>query len=142
MDELDVRIGELFTSDGKINCAQTVMSLSLEMRGESNFGLIKALGALGGGFQCRKTCGALLGGCCAIASYGAKGEVGGEESFEYKPLVTALAEWFENEFGGTDCKDLVIYEPIYTLEFCPGLVRKTFLKCVELLEEANIDPYE
>ena len=143
MDELDVRISELFMGSDRLNCAQTMMSLSLEMRGETNHGLIKALGGLGGGFQCRKSCGTLLGGCCLIAGYGAKGQIGEEESFAYKPLVTALAGWFEEEFGSTDCKDLVDADDrLAVMDFCPTLLKKTFAKCMQLLEDAGIDPTE
>ncbi|NLT58282.1 MAG: C_GCAxxG_C_C family protein [Clostridiales bacterium] len=142
MDELDARIAELFTGADGLNCAQAIMQLSLELRGEHNPGLIRALGGLGGGLGCGKSCGTLLGGCCLLASYGARGALGERERFDCRALVAQLVAWFEQAYGSTDCRDLVAPDPMAIMDVCPGLIRATFLRCMDILNDAGVDPAE
>lgn len=122
-------------------CTQIVMDLSLEMRGREEPFTIRALGALGGGMYARKNCGALTGGACMLASYFPREEGEGEPT-GYRAPIQALVEWFEGEYGSVECRDLVENTRESMMAVCPGLIAGTFAKCVELLEEAGIDPEE
>lgn len=123
------------------NCSQTMMQLSLDMRERDEPFTIRAMGALGGGMHACRTCGTLTGGVCMLASYFTR-EDGENEPEGYKPLATELVEWFENEYGSLECRELVATDVESMLRFCPGLMVRTFEKCVEILEAAGIDPTE
>lgn len=125
-----------------LHCSQIMMLLSLEMRGLSNPELIRALGGLGGGMFCRRTCGTLTGGCCLLSSFGAKGSPEDEQTFDYEPLTEEFLKWFEEEFGSIECQDLVAFERDKILAFCPELIEKSFTKCMEIITAAGIDPYD
>ena len=137
--DLDERIMELL---GKgYHCSQVMMQLSLDLRGIDSPFTMRALGALGGGMFAQRTCGTLTGGVCALSSYFPRGE-GEPEPREYQAPARELVEWFEAENGSADCRDLVQFNMEAIMQFCPGLMARTFEKCAEILEAHGIDPTE
>lgn len=140
MDELEIRARELMAQG--FNCSQIMLILSHDMRNISNPELIKALAGLGGGMSSQLTCGTLTGGCCLISSYIAKGEPGEDPKMPHNEMVKELVNWFKDEFGSLECKDLVELEREKILEFCPGLIAKNFNKAMELLSTRSVDIYE
>ena len=140
MSELHDRITD--TMSRGLHCSQTMLLLANEVRGAHNPDAIRAVGGLGGGMFCGKNCGTLTGGAAILGLYGARGEPGDEPSYDYRAAVKELVAWFEGEFGSVECRDLVSEEREERLRICPGFVEKTFLKCMEILEAAGIDPNE
>ncbi len=121
------------------HCSQTMMQLSLDLRGREEPFTLRALGALGGGMFAQRTCGTLTGGVCALSSYVPCGE-GDPEPKEYQAMAKELVEWFEAENGSLDCRDLVRFDMQSIMDFCPGLMARTFAKVLEILEAHGYDP--
>lgn len=135
--DLQERIMEL--SQTGLHCSQIMMQLSLDLREQEEPFTIRALGALGGGMFARRTCGTLTGAAAMLSSYFPRTE-NQPEPHQYQALARALVEWFEAENKSLECRDLVIFDPPHLLAFCPGLMERTFVKCLNLLEENGIDP--
>lgn len=123
-----------------LHCSQTMMQLSLDLRGIENPLLIRSLGALGGGMFCQRTCGTLTGAVCVLSSYVPRPE-GEPEPKEYQPMSRELVEWFEQENGSLNCCDLVEFKMDKIMAFCPGLMARTFEKVLDILEAHGYDPY-
>lgn len=135
---LSERIMELL---GKgLHCSQIMMQLSLDMRGREEEFTIRALGALGGGMFARRTCGTLTGGVAMLSSYVDR-EEGEPEPVIYKEMARELTDFFEKENGSIECRDIVVFDMEEIMKFCPGLIERTFTKCIEILEKYGIDPY-
>lgn len=137
--EIQERVMELL-GEG-LHCSQVMMQLSLDLRECDQPFTIRALGALGGGMFAQRTCGTLTGGVATLSSYFPRKE-GEREPTGYQALANALVEWFEEEYGSIECRDLVEFDTAPIMNFCPGLMANVFEKCLELLQEAGIDPTE
>lgn len=123
------------------HCSQTMMQLSMDLREIDDPFLIRSLGALGGGMFAQRTCGTLTGAVCALSSYFPRPQ-GEPEPRGYIAPAKELVEWFEQEFGSLDCRDLVEFKMDSIMAFCPGLMARTFEKLLEILEKNGIDPTE
>lgn len=136
--ELSERIMELLQNG--FHCSQVMMQLSLDIRQMEEPFTIRALGALGGGMFARRTCGTLTGGVAMISSYFPR-TAGEPEPMEYREAAKKLVEWFEEENGSIECKDIIEHDMEIILQVCPKIMEKTFLKCLEILEGCGVDPY-
>ncbi|MDO4788361.1 MAG: C-GCAxxG-C-C family protein [Johnsonella sp.] len=123
------------------HCSQIMMQLSLDLRGREEDFTIRSLGALGGGMFAQRTCGTLTGGVALLSSYFKRGE-GEAEPTGYQECANRLVEWFEKEHGSIECRDIVVFKKEEILKVCPGMMERTFIKCMEILEEKEIDPEE
>ena len=124
-------------------CSQIMAILMLEMTGEENPGLIKALGGLNGGVgYSQGCCGCMTGGVCILSYFTGKGEDTGFESPEHKPALGEFTRWFEDEmtadYGGIDCRDITKGNPRKRVELCPQIIASSFEKCVEILQERGL----
>jgi hypothetical protein len=58
-------------------------------------------------------------------------------------MLTQFVEWFEHEFtslyGSINCAEIVQDDARLRLFRCPEIVRRTFEKLKEILEENNFD---
>jgi C_GCAxxG_C_C family probable redox protein len=115
------------------------MWLSLELREISNPLLIRAMGGLALGMFSSRTCGALTGAACVLSSYFPR-EEGESEPDAYRAPVHELVVWFKDQFGSTECIELVENDQGQIQRFCPLLMEKCFAKIAEILEELGIDP--
>ena len=142
MDWLEERIGDLLRE--RYNCAQIMMILSLELRGRENPELVQCMYGLNSGLHSMHVCGTLTGGCCLLASYGdAQRRKDVSRAFlPAKEIVKAYVHWFEKQFGSLICMDLIGGDRYKIREFCPGLIKDNFEKCMEILDESGIDPHE
>lgn len=140
MEDINVRVKDLMVSG--LNCSQTMLFLSQEMRNAENKDVIYAMAGLGGGMSSGKACGALTGGACLISSYIVKDLNDEEAKMLYRKLVKEFVNWFEEEFGSTECRDLVLEDRESRMKFCPDLVAKCFTKAMEILSDNGIDVYE
>jgi C_GCAxxG_C_C family probable redox protein len=121
------------------HCSQVMMALSMKMRGIDDPFTIRAMGALANGMFARRTCGTLTGGVCALSSYFPR-RSGEAEPSGYKAPAQEFTEWFEQENGSLECRDLVEADPAKMMQFCPDLMEKSFEKILEILESHGIDP--
>jgi len=121
-------------------CSQILAILMLELRGEENPGLVKAMGGLNGGVGFSQgCCGCLSGGACLISYFTGKGEDTERDDVQHKPAMAEFTQWFEEEvasdYGGIDCRDITKGNPAKRVEYCPQIIASTFEKCMEILEE-------
>ncbi len=124
-------------------CGQILAKLMLEMTGEDNPGLVKAMGGLNGGVGFSKgCCGCMTGGACLISYFTGKGEDTGFEDPQHKPALAEFTRWFQDEiaadYGGINCEDITCGNPAKRVELCPQLIASSYEKCVEILEDRGL----
>jgi hypothetical protein len=117
--------------------------LMLEMTGEENPGLVKALGGLNGGVgYSQGCCGCMTGGVCVLSYFTGKGEDTESEDANHKPAMAEFTHWFEEEmtaeYGGIDCRDITKGNPANRVEYCPQIIAASFEKCVEILQNRGL----
>jgi hypothetical protein len=143
MDEITIKMLRLAAQG--FRCSQIIIILGLEIKGESNPSLVKAMAGLAGGCGSGKgSCGALTGGSCLLALFLGKGTAAEEASDLLLPMLEELVEWFESEVGekcgGLDCNS--IRHTQANGADCPGcsaITRAVYDKCLALLTRTDID---
>ena len=76
-------------------CSQIVVLLGLEVRGEENPALVRALAGLSyGGGGGRGSCGAFTGACCLLGLFAGRGRAEEEESPHLMLMLEELSDWF------------------------------------------------
>jgi hypothetical protein len=125
-------------------CSQIVLHLALDLQGQENPGLLRAMSGLCNGFSATKgACGALTGAACLLAFYAGKGTAS-EEAHDRLPLMQSeLAAWFEasatTRFGGINCSDIVSDGRPDT-SVCGFLVGECYGRAMAILVENGFDP--
>ncbi len=107
-------------------CAQVMLHAGLTMRGEQNDQLVHAVRTLCTGMQQKKTCGAITGGAVMLGLW---------DSPKAGAMVRELNAWFEQEFGSTQCADLMAMRRENEKYSCNNLIRASIHKCQDMLEE-------
>ncbi|HOR84929.1 MAG TPA: C-GCAxxG-C-C family protein [Bacillota bacterium] len=124
-------------------CTQIMLKLALDEEKKENEDLLRAVRGLCMGIGGRqKTCGVLTGGLGIIGLYAAKGKDTEHSKQDYSDMVKEYTEWFENEFGSEECKDIIgIYNFAgdaggsgYMVK-CGDILMKSYEKAVEILAE-------
>ena len=121
------------------SCAQIMVLLALELRGESNPALVRSLAGLAYGCGSGAgACGALTGGACVLGLYAGKGQAGEEESPQLLVMLQELSDWFVAKAGdpggAVTCAALTGEAgPAAARQKCGLLVAETHAKVVELL---------
>jgi hypothetical protein len=143
MDDWMIRLLKL---GGKgYTCSQIILLLGLEMQGESNPGLVRAMAGLAYGCGSgRASCGAFSGGCCLLALYAVKGSDEETQSEKLQAMLQDLSDWFGNQIGdpsgGMTCETIVGLEgPAAFRQRCGSLVADTFAKVLEILQTYEFD---
>lgn len=145
MDEHTLRMMQL-ASQGYV-CSQIIVKMALELRNESNPALVRAMAGPGYGCGGVGTCGALVGGCCLLGLYLAKG-ADDERTSEYMPLmINELTDWFAqkigSQYGGITCEAIVGEDdPAASMSTCGAIVADTYAKAMEILTAGGIDPMQ
>jgi hypothetical protein len=124
-------------------CSQIMAILMLEMTGEENPGLVRAMGGLNGGVgYSQGCCGCMTGGSCLLSYFTGKGEDTAFEDANHKPAMAEFTRWFEEEmtaeYGGIDCRDITKGNPANRVEYCPQIIAASFEKCVEILQDRGL----
>ena len=143
MDDHRIRMMQL-SKKGYV-CSQIIMQLGLDMRGEENPSLIRAMA--GPGYGCgsgEATCGALIGGVCLLAYFAGKGADDESESDRFALMIRQLNDWFSehvgNRYGGITCEAVVGKEvQRVSMQHCGEIVADTFDRCIEILMENGFD---
>ena len=140
MDAIEDRISELFWE--RYNCSQIMMLLSLEMRGMENPELVRCMNGLSYGLHSRHVCGTMTAACCLLASYGDtdRNTEAASAFLPTKVIVKSFVHWFEKQFGSLLCSELIGSDLTKISEICPGIIRDSFEKCMDILDENGIDP--
>lgn len=128
------------------SCAQILISLALEMRGETNPGLVRALAGLAYGCgNGRGTCGALTGAGCVLGLYAGKGDDHEEASEKLPVMMQELSDWFHDtvggQYGGITCEAVVGEDgPEASRQKCGAMVAEAYDKTIEILLSNGFDP--
>lgn len=143
MDDHQIRMMQL-AREG-FTCSQIMVQMALDMRGEENIDLVRAMA--GPSYGCgtgRGTCGALVGGCCVLALYAAKGSADETESDMFLPMMQELTDWFSQHvgehYGGIACESITGKDgAARSMAGCGQIVADTFARTVEILTENGCD---
>jgi hypothetical protein len=89
-------------------CSQILVIMGLEMKGEHNPDLVRAMDGLARGcIEGSCTCGSLTGGCCLLALFAGRGTDKEKREIKYKEMMEELVHWFWQKYGfkygGVDC---------------------------------------
>lgn len=89
-------------------CSQILVIMGLEIKGEKNPDLVRAMDGLARGcIEGSCTCGSLTGGCCLLALFAGRGSDREKRDDKYKEMVEELVRWFWQKYGfkygGVDC---------------------------------------
>lgn len=127
-------------------CSQILISLALEMRGESNPGLVRAMAGLAYGCGNHQgPCGALTGGSCILGLFGGKGHDHEAASEKLPVMMQELSEWFlervGGQHGGITCEAIVGKAgPAASSRICGDIVAEVFDKTIEILMVNGFEP--
>ena len=163
-DALFIRMLKL--SNEGFRCAQILMILAIESEGVEDGageGLIRAVGGLNVGLaDMLGPCGALTGACCLISYFAGKGASDELEDPALSEMVSGFAAWFGSEFGRADgetsgkqdgkaddkpggkadggitCTAILDGDIRNMRARCPDIVRGSYLKAMEILEENGV----
>jgi hypothetical protein len=144
MDDTQIRMLQL----GKkgYTCSQIILLLGLDVRGETNPDLVRAMAGLAYGCGSgRGNCGVLTGGCCLLGLYAGKGSDEETASERLSLMLQALTDWFVERTGCADDRiscDAIVGEagPAASRQKCGALAADTYAKAMEILVENEIDP--
>ena len=141
MQDMETRFMELAVSG--FECSQIMMMLALDIDGNENPDLIRAMGGLTGGMgRTGGCCGALTGGAAVLGYYTARGEADELEHEKSREMIAAYVTWFEQtykaQYGGVDCHDIIEGDFSKCLLVCAPLVQDCFEKVFEILTEYEV----
>lgn len=108
-------------------CSQILIQLGLDLQEEENPDMINAVKALCGGLYSGLLCGALSGGACLLSYL--------EPEKASEVMIPELVEWFKDRFETVNCQDIIGDNPMAKVEKCPNIVKDTYEKVLELLDE-------
>ncbi len=143
MDDTLIRMLQL--GQQGYTCSQIIILLGLELRGETNAGLVRAMGGLAYGCGSgRGTCGVLTGGCCLIALYAGKGGDRESRSDRFDLMLQELNDWFGRHTGcavdNMSCDAIVGQAgPVASRQRCGAILAETYEKVIEILAANGID---
>lgn len=106
-------------------CTQVLVEMALDETGRSDPLMVAAVAPLCAGMAVGGACGALSGGLLALSILRHQEPVDETAARRY-------VEWFAEEFGSTECRDLVAEDPVARAERCPTITAAAFAKAREL----------
>ncbi len=110
-------------------CSSIIIEMGLRLRGESNEQFVKAARALCNGMHSGLTCGALTGAVCMLALFDEKNT----------EMTKEMVEWFRHDlcerYASVNCEDITRCDPYEKAVKCPELMKATYIRAKELLEE-------
>lgn len=127
-------------------CAQIVVLLALEMQGEENPGLVRAMSGLCNGCASSMcTCGVLTGGACLLAYYAGKGTPEEQKSDKLPLMLEELSDWFNGYagelYGGITC-DVIVPDGKPDQQKCGSLLSECYGQILRILVDNGFDPGE
>ncbi len=144
-DDISLRVMQL--AGQGFCCSQIVVILALETQGNDNPELVRAVSGLCKGLgDCSGPCGALSGGACVLALYAGRGSEQEEADSRLPLMLNTLTEWFNEtvgeKYGDVSCLSILGLETCGKPDpsRCAPIVTETFLRCLEILAENDIDP--
>lgn len=145
MDDLGFQMFKL-TNAGYC-CAQIMIKMALDTEEKENEDLLRAANGLCMGVgSSQKTCGVLNGGIAILGLYAGKGADTEYPKQNFSGMVDEFGEWFETEFGSTQCRDIIGVCSVtdfqtnqeYRLK-CGDILVKSYQKIQEILQENDYE---
>ena len=128
-------------------CSQILIILGLEIRGETNPDLVKAMGGLSMGCgEGSCTCGSLTGGCCLLALFSGKGSDKEDWHENYQKMLKELVRWFWTtygfKYGGIDCMAIRDVESVIPpQQRCWKIMEDVYVKVMTILRTYDVNLY-
>ena len=128
-------------------CAQVMVKMVLQEEEKANEDLLRALNGFCIGIgNTPKICGVLTAGIAILGLYAGKGNNTEYPKSCYSDMVDEYTQWFETEFGSTECIDLIGVVSItdwktkqeYRLK-CGNLLMKSYEKIQEILRNHDFE---
>ncbi|HWQ41768.1 MAG TPA: C-GCAxxG-C-C family protein [Desulfosporosinus sp.] len=129
-------------------CTQIMVKMALDEEEKENEDLLRALNGFckGVGSTAPKICGVITAGIAILGLYAGKGNDLEFSKPGYSRMADEYTEWFETEFGGTDCQDLIGVVSIidwstkqeYRLK-CGNILLKSYIKVQEILADHDFE---
>jgi C_GCAxxG_C_C family probable redox protein len=145
MDDMSFQLFKLRNSG--YCCTQILVKMALDAEEKENSDVMKAVNGLCmgiGGMQ--MTCGLLTGGIAILGLYAGKGKDSEQPHPEFFNMVAEYTDWFEEEFGSTECKDIIgecsmaEYKSNQSLlSKCGDMLIKCYVKLQEILSEYDFE---
>jgi hypothetical protein len=110
-------------------CSQTVASLCLEDMNKENEELITSMVAFCNDMGRGKICGALAAAVAVLNVV--------DPNATINEAQTGFMDWFEDQFGGYDCNEIIGEDPLLKQDVCPRIVLETYLKLRGYIYKAN-----
>jgi hypothetical protein len=124
-------------------CSQILVILGLEVKGEENPSLIKAVGGLAWGCgEGSCTCGSLTGGCCLLSLFAGKGSESEKWSPEFEQMMKELVRWFWKKYGfnlqGIDCMAIREAGSAQAQQLCWQIIEDVYFKVMAILAASGL----
>lgn len=128
-------------------CSQIMLRMALDAEEKENGDLLRAVNGLCMGVgRTQKTCGVLSGGIAVLGLYAGKGTDTEYPKQGFSDMVDEYTDWFENEFGSTQCQDIIGVCSItdfqsrqeYRLK-CGDILMKSYGKIQEILQAHDFE---
>ena len=128
-------------------CAQIMLKMALDAEEKENTDLLRAVNGLCMGVgSVQKTCGVLSGGIAVLGLYAGKGTDTEYPKPGFSGMVDEFTDWFEDEFGSTQCQDIIgtcsatdfQSHQEYRLK-CGNVLLKSYQKIQEILQANDFE---
>ena len=128
-------------------CTQIMVKMALNEEEKENEDLLRAINGLCMGIgSTQKICGVLTGGVAILGLYAGKGSDSEYPKQEYSSMVDEFTQWFESEFGSTECIDIIgvcsVTDYATNQEYrlkCGDTLIKGYEKIQEILSNNNFE---
>lgn len=128
-------------------CSQVLIKMVLDVEERENADLVRAINGFCMGIgSSQKTCGVLSGGIAILGLYAGKGTDQEYQKQGFSEMVDEYNEWFENEFGSTQCQDIIgvcsLTEFQTNQEYrlkCGDILIKSFTELRKILQDHDFE---
>lgn len=145
MDDMEFQLFKLRSSG--YCCTQILVKMALDAEENANPDVIRAVNGLCMGIGGKQmTCGLLTGGIAILGLYAGKGGDREQPHPDFFKMVEEYTDWFEDEFGSTECRDLIgecsmaEYKSNQSLLMkCGNMLMKCYEKVQEILRDYDFE---
>ena len=126
-------------------CSQIMVKMALDAEEKENADLLRAVNGFCIG-STQKTCGVLNGGIAVLGLYAGKGTGTERPRPGFTGMVDEFSDWFQNEFGSTQCQDIIGVLTVTDFQSnqeyrmkCGDILIKSYQKIRQILQENDFE---
>ena len=132
---MDFEMTLLKLSSEGYQCAQIMVILALDLVGETNPGLVRAMSGLNAGLgKSGSACGVLTGGAAALGYFTGKADPSDMPHEKAEAIVADYSNWFRAAYGSDRCQDIIDGDFTLAKTHCVGMIEAAYDKIIELLQ--------